>query len=115
MWSSTVSLCGEHGHTCLVCQYLLWGLLPYSRPSFCRLSSMIQKPNICICNIIFLKKKCSFSSTGLNDLAKNHEIDKSISLIQASKSQKRDFRDFFGAKVCSSNRNVKFENFMHIE
>jgi len=40
------------------------------------------------------------------------EINKSISSIQASKSQKRDFRDFSGAKVCYSNRNVKFENFM---
>jgi len=39
----------------------------------------------------------------------------SISSIQASKSQKRDFRDFSGAKVCYSNRNVKFKNFMHME
>jgi hypothetical protein len=39
----------------------------------------------------------------------------SISSIQASKSQKRDFRHFSGAKVCYSNGNVKFENFMHIE
>jgi len=36
------------------------------------------------------------------------EIDKSISLIQAYKSPKRDFRDFSGAKVYYSNRNVKF-------
>jgi len=43
------------------------------------------------------------------------EIDMSISSIQASKSQKRDFRHFSGAKVCYSNGNVKFENFMHIE
>jgi len=43
------------------------------------------------------------------------EIDKSISSIQAPKSQKRDFGDFSGAKVCYSNRNVKFENFMHNE
>jgi len=43
------------------------------------------------------------------------EIDKSISLIQASKSQKRDFRDFSWAKVCYSNRNVEFENVMHSE
>ena len=28
----------------LVCQYLLWGLLPHNRASFCSLSSMIQKP-----------------------------------------------------------------------
>jgi len=43
------------------------------------------------------------------------EIDKSISSIQASKSDKRDIRHFSGAKVCYSNRNVKFENFMHNE
>ena len=43
------------------------------------------------------------------------EIDESISSIQASKSQKRDFRDFSGAKLCYSNRNVKFENIMYIE
>ena len=43
------------------------------------------------------------------------EIDKSISSIQALKSQKRDFRHFSGAKVCYSNRNVKFKNSMHIE
>jgi len=39
----------------------------------------------------------------------------SISSIQASKSQKRDFRHFSGAKVCFSNGNVKFENFMQME
>jgi len=39
----------------------------------------------------------------------------SISSIQASKSQKRDFRHFSRAKVCYSNGNVKFENFMHIK
>jgi len=39
----------------------------------------------------------------------------SISSIQASKSQKRDFRHFSGAKVCYSNGNVKFENLMHME
>jgi len=43
------------------------------------------------------------------------EIDKSIPSIQASKSQKRDFRDFSGAKVCYWNGNVRFENFMHVE
>jgi len=43
------------------------------------------------------------------------EIDKSISSIQASKSQKRDSRHFSGAKVCYSNGNVRFENFMHVE
>jgi len=32
----------------LVCQYMLWGLLPHRRASFYRLSSMIQKSNICI-------------------------------------------------------------------
>jgi len=54
--------------------------------------------------------------TGLNVLAKIHEIDKSISSIQASKSQKRDFRHFSGAKVvCYSNGNVRFENFMRME
>jgi len=39
----------------------------------------------------------------------------SISSIQASKSQKQDFRHFSGAKVCYSNGNVNFENFMHME
>jgi len=39
----------------------------------------------------------------------------SISLIQTSKSQKQDFRHFSGAKVCYSNGNVKFGNFMHME
>jgi len=39
----------------------------------------------------------------------------SISSIQASKSQKQDFRHFFRAKVCYSNGNVKFKNFMHME
>jgi len=48
-------------------------------------------------------------------LLKIDENDKSISSIQASKSQKRDFRDFSGAKVCYSNGNVRFENFMHME
>jgi len=42
------------------------------------------------------------------------EFDKSISSIQASKSQKRDVRHFSGAKVCYSNGNVRFENFMHM-
>jgi len=36
-------------------------------------------------------------------------------LYQASKSQKRDFRDVPGDIKCYSNRNVKFENFMHSE
>jgi len=36
-------------------------------------------------------------------------------LDQASKSQKRDFRDFSEAKMCYSNRNVKFEKFMRGE
>jgi len=39
----------------------------------------------------------------------------SISSIQASKSQKRDFRHFSGAKVYYSNGNVKFENFMQMK
>jgi len=43
------------------------------------------------------------------------EIDNSISSIQASKSQKRDFRHFSGAKVCYLNGNIRFENFMHVE
>ena len=34
--------------------------------------------------------------------------------IQASKSQKRDFRHFSGAKVCYSNGDVKFENFVQV-
>jgi len=38
----------------------------------------------------------------------------SISSIQASKSQERDFRHFSRAKVCHSNGNV-FENFTHME
>jgi hypothetical protein len=42
------------------------------------------------------------------------EIDMSNSTIQASKSQKRDFRDFL-AQVCYLNRNVKIKNFMHME
>jgi len=45
----------------------------------------------------------------------SNEIDISISSIQASKSEKRDFRHFSGAKVCYSNENVKFEDFMHVE
>ena len=48
-------------------------------------------------------------------IAKIVEIDKSISSIQASKSKKRDFRHFSGAKVCYSNGNVRFENFMHMQ
>ena len=50
--------------------------------------------------------------TGLNVLAKNRQ---SWQVNQASKSQKRDFRHFSGAKVCYSHRNVRFENFMHME
>ena len=42
-------------------------------------------------------------------------IDMSISSNEASKSQKRDFRQFCGATVCCSNRNVKFENFLHLK
>ena len=53
--------------------------------------------------------------TGLNIIAKTRRIDKSISSIQASKSQKRDFRHFSWAKVCYSIGNVRFENFMHME
>jgi len=36
-------------------------------------------------------------------------------MIQASKSQKRDFRHFSGAKVCYSHGNVRFESFMYME
>ena len=39
----------------------------------------------------------------------------SISSIQASKSQKRDFEISPGQKVCYSNGHVKLENFMHDE
>ena len=46
---------------------------------------------------------------------KSTKSAQSISSMQASKLQKRDFRDFFDAKVCSSNRNIKFENFMRTE
>jgi len=42
-------------------------------------------------------------------------IDMSISSNEASKSQKRDFRQFCGATVCCSNRNVKFKNFLHLK
>jgi len=31
------------------------------------------------------------------------------------KSQKQDFRHFFGAKVFYSNGNVRFENYMHMK
>ena len=48
-------------------------------------------------------------------LLKIKEIDKSISSMQASKSQSRDFRVFSGAHVCYSNTNVNFKNFMHME
>jgi len=46
---------------------------------------------------------------------KNDENCKSISSIQASKSQKQDFTHFSGAKVCYSDINVQFENSMHVE
>ena len=46
---------------------------------------------------------------------KSTKLLKSISSIQASKSPKRDFRDFSETKVFYSNRNVKFKNFMHSE
>jgi len=52
---------------------------------------------------------------GLNVIAENRQIDRSISSIQASKSQKRDFRNFSETEVCYSNGNVKFENFMYME
>jgi len=52
---------------------------------------------------------------GSTSSLKIDEIDKSILSIQAWKSQKRDFRHFSGSKVCYSNGNVRFENFMHIE
>jgi len=42
------------------------------------------------------------------------EIDMSISSIQASKSQKRDFEISPGQKVCYSNGNVKLENFWKV-
>ena len=51
----------------------------------------------------------------LNVLAKIDEIGKSNFMIQVSKSQKRDFRHFSGAKLCYSKRNVIFENFMYVE
>ena len=50
--------------------------------------------------------------TRLNVLAKVDEIVAVNFLDQASKSPKRDFRDFSEAKMCYSNRNVQFENFM---
>jgi len=53
--------------------------------------------------------------TGLNVLAKNRRNWQVNFMIQASKSQKRDFRHFCRAKVCYSNGNVRFENFMHME
>jgi len=40
---------------------------------------------------------------------------RAISSIQASKSKKGDFRHIFGAKVCYSNGNVRFQNFMQVE
>ena len=52
---------------------------------------------------------------GLNVIAENRQIDRSISSIQASKSQKRDFRNFSETEVCYSNGNVKFETFMYME
>jgi len=55
-------------------------------------------------------------STGLKTSSLNiDEIDMSISSIQASKSQKRYFTHFSGAKVFCSNGNVKFENFMQMK
>jgi len=36
-------------------------------------------------------------------------------LSKLSQASKRFFRDFSGAKMCYSNRDVKFENFMHSE
>jgi len=53
--------------------------------------------------------------TGLNVLAKNRRNWQVNFMIQVSKSQKRDFRHFSGAKVCYSHRNVRFENFIHME
>ena len=53
--------------------------------------------------------------TGLNVLAKKRQIVAVNFLDQASKSQKRDSRDVSEAKMCYSNRNVKFKNFMHSE
>ena len=55
------------------------------------------------------------ADTGLTSSLKIDEIDKSISSIQDSKSQKRDFSHFSGAKVCYSNGKVRFENFMHVQ
>ena len=53
--------------------------------------------------------------TGLNVLATNRRNCQVNFMIQASKSQKREFRHFSGAKVCYSNGNVRFQNFMHME
>mmetsp|Transcript_80833 Transcript_80833/g.131010 ORF Transcript_80833/g.131010 Transcript_80833/m.131010 type:complete len:91 (+) Transcript_80833:849-1121(+) len=56
--------------------------------------------------------------TGLNVLESSLKLTKllkSIFSIQASKSHKRDFRDFSEVNVCYSNTNVNFENFMHSE
>ena len=46
--------------------------------------------------------------------SKNRRLFPGANLVvrPASKSQKRDFRDFSEAKGCYSNRNVKFKNFM---
>jgi len=46
---------------------------------------------------------------------KSTKLLKSNSSIQASKSQKRDFRDFSEIIVFYSNRNVKFKKFMNSE
>ena len=62
------------------------------------------------------KAKYMIRPTGLmNVLAKIDEVVDVNFLYQASKSQKRDFRDVPGDIKCYSNRNVKFENFMHSE
>ena len=64
------------------------------------------RPRVGRCNALVKLKTCSL---------KIDEIDKSISSIQASKSPNPDFRHLNRAKVCYSNGNVRFENFMHLE
>jgi len=72
-------------------------------------------PSICVRPWRIWRATCVARSECLNVLAKNRRNWQVNLSIQASKSQKRDVRDFSRAKVCYSNRNVEFENFMRTE
>jgi len=75
----------------------------------------VKLTNLTICSRWKSSIRLLHKSTGLNVLTKNRRNWQVNFMIQASKSQKRDFRHFSGANMCYSHGNVRFENFMYMQ